>query len=469
MFYTLHEDIVLRGWDKLPYALVRRPENEVLFLNGPMYDAVSLCDGKVDCDLPFIPEQTREAVRGLARDGIVVASERPGALTEDQKYQRHGNRYIRTVHWSITGRCNYRCKHCYMSAPEAKLGELDHRTVTDIARQIGKAGVQEVSLTGGEPLVRKDFLEIVDALLEQRIHITQFYSNGKLVTAGLLEALDRRGIHPEFNLSYDGDEGWHDWLRGIPDAGRIALDAFDLCHDMGFPTGAELCLHQGNRHLLRKSVNTLANHHCAHLKTNPVSMTDLWASYDKDYSLTTEELYDIYLDYIPRFFEDGMPLTLMLGGFFYCRKGSRDWLIPSLHADESLGDRRTVCGHARNVLYLSPEGRMLPCFSLSAYDIQREFPLISELGLEAGLSDSSYLRLIDTRIEEYFRQNPACAACPYRDACGGACRAGALGARGGTGDLMGPDPSACLMFKGGYPDRIRQAAEEGLRLVPEAP
>ncbi|WP_289466325.1 radical SAM protein, partial [Klebsiella pneumoniae] len=72
-------------------------------------------------------------------------------------------RYIRTAHWSITGRCNYRCKHCYMSAPDAKLGELSHETIMSIVQQLIDCGIYQVSLTGGEPLVRKDFMEIVDA------------------------------------------------------------------------------------------------------------------------------------------------------------------------------------------------------------------------------------------------------------------------------------------------------------------
>jgi len=34
-------------------------------------------------------------------------------------------------------------------------------------------------------------------------------------------------------MSYDGDSGWHNWLSGIPNAGKYVLDAFDLCHARG--------------------------------------------------------------------------------------------------------------------------------------------------------------------------------------------------------------------------------------------
>lgn len=105
-----------------------------------------------------------------------------------------------------------------MSAPDAKYGELSHEQIMSIVDQLIGCGVMEVSLTGGEPLVRRDFMEIVDALLAGGIRITTIYSNGKLVTDKLLDQLAEREIRPEFNMSYDGVDGWHDWLRGIPDA-----------------------------------------------------------------------------------------------------------------------------------------------------------------------------------------------------------------------------------------------------------
>ena len=59
-----------------------------------------------------------------------------------------------------------------------------------------------------------------------------------------------------------------------------------LCHEKGFPTGSELCLHQGNKHLLRQSLNTLAAHNVGSCKVNPVADTELWRKYGKDYSMS---------------------------------------------------------------------------------------------------------------------------------------------------------------------------------------
>lgn len=446
-------DVQLRGWQKLPYALVNRARGEVNFLDKGTFDCVSLLNGRCDVSLNLVPQRVRDLAEAGLKAGGLEKLDAPAPLNPEQEYRLYGNRYIRTVHWSIAGRCNYRCKHCYMSAPNAKLGELPHGAVMDIIEQMADCGVMRVPLTGGEPLVRSDFWDIVDALIGHKMQIAQIYSNGKLVDAALLDGLLERGLRPEFNMSYDGDEGWHDWMWGIPNAGRIVLDAFDLCHAKGFPTGAEMCIHKGNGHLLRQSLNTLAAHDVETCKVNPVSNTELWRQFDAEYSLSIPELMDVYLEYLPHYFEDGMPITLMLGGFFFCEKGRDRWEIPMQKydgTDECM--RQTVCGHARMTMYLSPEGRMLPCMALSGLDIQNEYPLIGEIGLRKGMSDSKYMEMIDTRIDRFLELAPECGKCSYARICAGGCRASGLD--DAPDNMFAPDRGACAIFRGGYGKRM---------------
>ena len=456
-YFILNQPFCLRGYEKLPYALLHRPENSIRFVNKDTFWALSLCDGKTDCSLPIFPENVRNIVQELVKNGIARECEYGAELSGDQQYKLYENRYVRTAHWSITGKCNYRCRHCYMSAPEAKLGELPHETIMDIIRQIDECGITQVSLTGGEPLVRRDFEEIVRELSERKIRITQIYSNGFLVNEKLLDMLDSFGQKPEFNMSYDGDEGMHDWLRGIDRAGEIVLKAFDLCAARGFPIGSELCLHQKNKHLLRQSINTLGAHGVSSCKVNPVTETELWLRTTGEHaSIDIEELFEIYLDYVPHFFEDGMTLSLMLGGFFWGCKGRREYRVPfEKYPTDMDCSRMTLCGHARNNLYISPEGRMLPCLSLSSFDeIQKDFPLITEIGLKKGLTDSSYMKLIDTRLEQFWEVSKSCGECRYRTRCGGSCRASALSTAGN--DLMGCDRAACIYFGEHYDRKLRE-------------
>lgn len=462
MYYKMHENLCLRSYQKLPYCVLIRPDNIVQFVTKEVFDALSFCNGEIDTSMFFVPAKVKEIIKVLEKEGSVIPCEKGDTITEDQKLRTYDNRYIKTVHWSITGKCNYRCRHCYMSAPDAKLGELSHDAVMKLIDEIDDCGIFNVSLTGGEPLVRKDFEEIVAKLTEKKIKITQIYSNGKLVNAKLLDMLEKYGQKPVFDMSYDGDEGWHDWLRGMSDASKVVMEAFDLCYERGFLTSSELCLHQGNKHLLRESLNTLSKHHVRSCKTNPVSPTDLWTkSGSDDYTLSLEETLDIYVDYIPKFFEDGKPINIMLGGAFMCDSDSDNWLIPLKKFDNSEKClRQTVCGHARNVLYLSPESRMLPCFSLSASDIQNDYPLATEIGLKKGLVDSTYMSLIDTRIGDFLEINKECGSCEYKLICGGGCRASGLS--WGETDIMAPDRACCMLFKGGYADKITKIATESV-------
>ena len=453
MFYKLNPGYMLRGWQKLPYALVHK-DRGTTFLSAREMQALELCNGKIDTSLPLIHADVRALLPVLEKNSVISPCERGDAIAPEQEYKLYPARYIQTAHWSITGKCNYRCKHCYMSAPDAKLGELNHETVMSIVQQLIDCGVYEVSLTGGEPLVRKDFLEIVDALLAGGIRISTIYSNGKLVTDQLLDELDRRGIHPEFNMSYDGTEGWHDWLRGIPGAGKIAQEAFLRCREKGFPTGAEMCIHQGNKHLLRDTVRQLSQWGCRNLKTNPISNVGAWKEGGYGESISLEELYQVYLDYIPQYYEDGMPLALQLGGFFGASpKRPERYDIPSVkHCTNP--EKTCVCGHARMVMYISAEGRALPCMALSGMDIQEEFPLIPELGLSQCITDSRYMRLIDTRASEVLDHNPECKACEYAMQCLAGCRASALETT--PGDILAPDRAACRIFKGGWAEKIHE-------------
>ena len=75
-------------------------------------------------------------------------------------------REIRSVRVSVTDKCNFRCRYC-MPAEGLEWLERDEllsfEEITRLVRVLAAMGVDEVRLTGGEPLVRRD----VPALVEQ--------------------------------------------------------------------------------------------------------------------------------------------------------------------------------------------------------------------------------------------------------------------------------------------------------------
>lgn len=446
MYYKLKDNFVLRGWDKLPYAVVNKEKNKPVFLQREMFEAISLCNGRIDLDVPLVSDEVRKHIPELLEKGFIEQCQKGGSIAPEQEYRRYPSRYISIAHWSITGKCNYLCKHCFLSAPNAEHGELPHDTIMDIIRQLAECGVMNVSITGGEPLIRSDFFEIIDELLKNGIHITQIYSNGWLVNEKLLKELDKRGIHPEFNMSYDAP-GWHDWMRGVEGAEKAVDRAFSLCREYGFPTGAEMCIHELNKHLLRETVNHLAELGCSSLKICPVSNEGEWKKHNYK-TISSDEAMQLYLDYIPRYYEDGMPLRLQLGGLFQAVPAEPDhFSIPSAKSNCS-PETTCLCGHARNVLYISPESRALPCMPISSMDVQEKFPLITETGLANCLNDSFYMDFIDSRVSKFLELHDECRKCEYMPYCMGGCRASALSFH--EGDLMAIDDAVCDLFKKGW-------------------
>ncbi len=116
----------------------------------------------------------------------------------------HGRR-IGDVRISVTDRCNFRCQYC-MPAEGLPWLERDDvlrfEEITRLVAVLGELGVHDVRLTGGEPLVRRDFPRLAGMLASlPSVHDLAVTTNGYLLerdAAALVEAgVDR------FNVSID--------------------------------------------------------------------------------------------------------------------------------------------------------------------------------------------------------------------------------------------------------------------------
>ena len=112
MFYKLKAPYVLRGWEKMAWTLVKRPKNQVRVLSKEMFQALLLCDGETDLDeIPLDPVLEKQ-LKQCEAEGIIEYCERKEPLDSDQYYRFYHNRYVKMIFWSVTGKCNFRCRHC---------------------------------------------------------------------------------------------------------------------------------------------------------------------------------------------------------------------------------------------------------------------------------------------------------------------------------------------------------------------
>ena len=447
----------LRGWVGIPYAVVC--DGELERLSREEFNALLLCDGETNINT-FETDKLMQTLRSLEEKGLVVFSDRPGKLLPEQFYYHFDNRYVRDIYWSVTGRCNFRCRHCYLDSPDAAMGELSHEDALNIIEQIAECGIYHLILSGGEPLVRSDLWELVDYATGKGIKIDQVYTNGWLLTDDVLDAFERRGIKPEFSISFDGI-GWHDWMRGIAGAEKAALDALRRCRDRGFPTNVEMCIHRGNMNSIQESLQVLADIGVGSVKCSGVSPTELWRRNAAGNELTMTEYVDAVFRYIPKFFEDGMPVDVLFGAIIGLYKGSTEYRPVAEYADGSDSCRRRyICGAVRFSCYIAPDGRMLPCMPIAAVADQKLFPKVQDIGLQAALKDSFYIEFANRRVQDIIDECKTCRECPYILRCGGGCRASAV--MSGERNLMGPDPYKCLMWKEGYLQKLHSICDEAI-------
>lgn len=458
MYYKLHENFGLRGWEGAPYALRHFPSGMTEFLNETQFQALSFCDGGFDCDSILLSPAHKKVIEGAANNSVITPCEKGPGLSQRQKYRLFPCQFIAIAHWSITGKCNMRCRHCFLSAPQAKYGEISTAAVLDIVKQLADAGIARVNLTGGEPLVRNDLWEIIDALRASDIVINQIYTNGMLVNESLLEGLEKRNIKPSFSLSFDG-VGWHDWLRGIDGAEEMAVKAIKLLRSRGYDVGVESAFHRNSVGTMADTMGLLAELGVRSWKTNPTSGSGNWLKESRELDLTAEELYDAYLTLIDEYLEAGSPVDIQLGGFFMCKKGSHEYCCPAKksYKDAEKRLKEPLCMSARNMMYISADARLLPCIPLSGLPIQDKFPSLEDMTIVEAMRDSLYLERISAPVSQLFDHQAECANCEHRFYCNGGCRAAALMENGGT-DYFGVDSWTCLFFKGGYEEKIAGVA-----------
>lgn len=221
-----------------------------------------------------------------------------------------------------------------------------------------------------------------------------------------------------------------------------------------------MCIHKGNKESIRESIKVLAELGVSAVKLCNVSPTELWKNNSEGNELSSREYIEAMIQYIPQFFQDRMPMEIMLSNVIRLHYHSLEYeIIPIKYGNSKDCLEHVLCRVARYACYITPEGRLLPCMPMTACEEQEQFPLIQDIGLKKGLSDSYYMNIVDSRVKDLLDANPKCAVCEHKYQCGGGCRANALEQ---TGDLMGCDGDQCLLWEEGYVERIRQVTEEAI-------
>lgn len=149
------------------------------------------------------------------------------------------------VVWNVTRRCNLKCVHCYSgSSDDVAAGELTTREGKSFLADLGSFKSPVVLLSGGEPLLRKDFLELAETAAGHGLRVV-VSTNGTLINPGLAAELRKIGLS-YVGVSLDGIGAVHDRFRGVPGTYERTLRGIRVCRDAGIKVGIRFTITRRN-------------------------------------------------------------------------------------------------------------------------------------------------------------------------------------------------------------------------------
>ncbi|HIP65033.1 MAG TPA: radical SAM protein, partial [Pyrodictium sp.] len=151
------------------------------------------------------------------------------------------------VFWNMTYQCNLRCLHCYIKAMgEQAPGELTTVEAQHLLKQMATMKIPLVLFSGGEPLVRKDFWEIVGVVKGSRWPKLALSTNGTLIDEDTALKLKEYGF-VYIGVSIDSIRPeWHDKFRGVKGAFEAAVRGIENSVSVGLKVGIRTTLTRYN-------------------------------------------------------------------------------------------------------------------------------------------------------------------------------------------------------------------------------
>ncbi|MDY6917281.1 MAG: radical SAM protein [Chloroflexota bacterium] len=151
------------------------------------------------------------------------------------------------VVWNCTRLCNLNCVHCYAdAAAQSAEGEMTGEEGKAFIRQLAEFGVPVILFSGGEPLMRPDFLELAGFAAAQGIGIVAS-TNGTLIDHEMATRMRHMGFR-EVGISLDGIGDTNDRLRGKRGAFEAALHGIRNCVSVGQRVSLRLTITRSNHH-----------------------------------------------------------------------------------------------------------------------------------------------------------------------------------------------------------------------------
>ncbi len=361
---------------------------------------------------------------------------------------------------NITNKCNLRCSYCSHFSSGSDLGDdLPLDEWLKFMEELNKCAVFDVTLSGGEPLFRKDFREIVNGVVRNHMRFS-ILSNGTLITDDLIEFLKSTGRCNSYQVSIDGPgPESHDVFRGEGTFEK-ALNGLKILMKHKMPATVRVTIHKHNYNQLDEIARLLledvglsgfSTNSASHMGLCRQNEADVQLSID-EYSYAMKKLLILQKKYNGRISASAGPLSSVK----YWME-MEESIKNGVKSHEGCG-KLTSCGGVFQKIAINADGTMVPCSQMPHVRLGR----INQDSLSDVWRNHPELKRLRERREIPLGSFEHCKGCKYIPYCRGGCPALAYNL---NGDENVPSQDACCrVFKeaGGTlpdPDEINQKSE----------
>ncbi len=342
----------------------------------------------------------------------------------------------RLIAWELTKRCNLACKHCRAEATSDHVeNELTTKEIKGILDDIVSFSRPIIILTGGEPLLREDLLEVAAYGRDLGLRMV-LATNGTLLDEGWAKALKDAGIK-RVSISLDGAIAKnHDGFRGINGAFDLSLKGIDALRKVGLDLQINTTVTKSNLHEI-SAIKNLA------IKLGAVAYHIFLlvpmgrGKFLKDEVIGAEEYERVLTWLAEQRGKVSMQVKATCAPQYYRilrqkarEKGER--VTPDTHGLDAV---TRGCLGGIGFCFISSTGKVQPCgyLNIECGDVRRR-----------PFSDIWKNSMVFNRLRDRHRYKGKCSYCEYWHVCGG-CRARAYAL---TGDYLKAEPLCLYRPKG---------------------
>lgn len=432
MYVRLPNHVILKSrYDEWYFIDTRRRDRDRFRVEPDTVELVlSLLRGEAVSDVARQFDVARGELAGfietLRDNGLVEILDRPVSSAE-QCFTLAPP--LDSINLLITNACNLRCAHCYVESGRKMKGELTGKEWIGVLEQARRLGAFELNVSGGEPLLHRDFWEVADYIASVPTFHANLNTNGTLIKEGKERRLAAAFTSVQISID-DAMPDRHDAFRGRQGCFDKSIAAIRRLVDFGVETNVGFTLTKTNIRSLESMVDL-----CERMGVTVLNI-GLVANVGRASANALLQISPPGSPTADSFLTEVYRKLRVLSAY----QGRLKMLLPFRVGDDAAG-RRTpkqyICsGDAVQIVYVTANGTVAPCdklpMGLFGYGNVRRQSLV-----EVWLSEKMRaFKLMSPR------RLPKCRACLYLAICGGACVARAFQ---NGGSLESPDWTSCII------------------------